>query len=206
VAAATDLTVSATPSATSSQLVIRDSSRNFAANVITANLSGAATLANYVANTANFKTTVANVSTLGSVAPTVGLAFSAVTTTAGGWGYPALIYGAASNTNATTTSTTDVAMTTMTVTPTAGTWAITFTGTANSSTTGAQITTNVYLGGVVVANTTRASVSVAASADTTLSNGGVLTCNGSQSVAVFWKTSAGTGTVKNRNLTALRVA
>lgn len=114
------------------------------------------------------------------------------------------------STNLTTTSTTDVLMTGITTTPVAGTYIVWFSNWLTHSNGNAIITQTMYVGGVAKADSIRASIPFvgalsAVTQDITAAMQGVITVNGSQAVEIRWKTSTGTGTAHNGNLTLLRI-
>lgn len=112
--------------------------------------------------------------------------------------------------NATTTSGTDALLTTMTITPTAGTYLLFFCTTITSSAAGAAITVSVYNNGVQDPSTvmkispfdggtlsaTTARGSVAIQRTVTVTTG---------AVQIRWSTSGGTGTCGPRILSMLRI-
>lgn len=112
----------------------------------------------------------------------------------------------------TTTSATDVLITTMTITPAAGTYFVDFCGTFTHSANNATITFTIYAAGSAVTGT-------AMVAEPTIQGGltptlpfsqpgcvsGFATVNGAQAIEARWKTSASTATVGTRILNILRV-
>lgn len=117
-----------------------------------------------------------------------------------------------SQTNATTTSATDVALTSMTLTPVAGTYFVFFDTSAQSTAGGNSITFSIYVGGTQVVASSRTIQFPTA----TLINTGYpfhvasqvaqATVNGSQAISVEWHTNGGTATCLNRTLTIIRTA
>jgi hypothetical protein len=112
---------------------------------------------------------------------------------------------------ATTTSTTDVLMTTMTITPVAGTYLVVFSGWFTQSAGGDQIIFSIYVGGTQKADSIRniqpfSSSAFGANQNTAAATNGIVTVNGSQAIAIEWHVSAGTGTVTNRTLDIVRLA
>ncbi len=106
----------------------------------------------------------------------------------------------------TTTSTTDVIATSMVETPPAGTYLYFFSGSVDNTTNAAIVRMSVHIDGVQEASsetryqrgnqqTSEAFVSVAR-----------VVLNGSQQVEGRWRTSAGTGTMHQRNLARIRVS
>lgn len=114
--------------------------------------------------------------------------------------------------NLTTTSTTDVLMTGMTLTPPAGTYQVYFTTSVSHGSNGAMINMALYAGGVELANsqtqtTPRVAVGLNAAA-LTLNQSviGEVTVDGSQAIEIRWNTSTGTATsVGNRMMIIHRI-
>ena len=112
---------------------------------------------------------------------------------------------------ATTTSTTDVLMTTMTITPVAGTYLVVFSGWFTQSAGGDQIIFSIYVGGTQKADSIRniqpfSGSTLGVNQNTAAATNGIVTVNGSQAIAIEWHVSAGTGTVTNRTLDIVRLA
>ena len=113
----------------------------------------------------------------------------------------------------TTTSGTDVLMTTMTITPTAGTYLAMFSGSVETSSNNADVFVNLYVGGSILAHTerqaTNANSGFGASAAGTcfpIATQSIVTVNGSQAVEARWRRSAGTATSHERTLTLIRLS
>lgn len=113
--------------------------------------------------------------------------------------------------NITTTSASDVLMTSMTITPVAGTYLVWFSTWLTQSTGNQTVTFSLYAGGVQTASTIRTTVPFCGALGAV--NGGIchstngrVTVNGSQAIELRWHTSAGTATAHNGNLDILRVA
>lgn len=113
--------------------------------------------------------------------------------------------------NATTTSTSDVLMTGMTVTPIQGTYFVMFSAAVQQNSAGNSVTLSIYVNGIQDAPSIR---DAAPFDGGTLSSGtascvfttqGVYTVTGSQAIAIEWHVSAGTGTVFQRNMTLLKI-
>lgn len=118
-------------------------------------------------------------------------------------------YRVSSSANFTTTSATDVLVTTMTVTPIAGTYFVAFDCTQTNSAGGNTNTLSVYSGGVLVTDSQRtvgtptnfAGVIQAVPGTTTAT----VTVDGTQAVEVRCRRSAGTATIQNRAMTVIRI-
>lgn len=116
-----------------------------------------------------------------------------------------------STSNATTTSTSDVLMTTMTATPIAGTYLVMFSAVVQQNAAGDSATISIYVNGTQDANSVRdfapfdGGALSAGQASCVASVQGVYTVNGSQSIAIQWHVSGGTGTVFQRNMTLLKI-
>lgn len=114
--------------------------------------------------------------------------------------------------DATTTSSTDALINSMTTTPVAGTYLVFFNASATSNTAGAAISFSYYLAGSQIAATLRKIIPLDGG---TLSVGSArgltgihqkVTFNGSQALEVRWSISSGTGTCHQRVLTSIRIA
>ncbi len=122
-----------------------------------------------------------------------------------------MVTGAGSN--VTTTSTTDVLMTGMTITPAAGTYQVNFVTSVTHGTADASVSISIYSGGSILAASTmlaipKVSSSFGAPVAATLNHTtmGEVTVNGAQAIEIRWKTSAGTATsVSNRMLLIHRI-
>lgn len=112
--------------------------------------------------------------------------------------------------NITTTSTTDVLLTGMTITPPAGTYFTIFSTWLTHSNGNATITTSLYIGGVQKADSIRVAIPFvgalsAITQDMPLSTNAIVTVNGSQAIALEWHTSTGTATAHNGTLNILKI-
>lgn len=111
----------------------------------------------------------------------------------------------------TTTSGTDALLTSMTVTPVAGTYLVLFGTDLNSNAAGATITFSYYVGGSQIAASQRKIIPFDGGALSSLAARGMgslqslITVNGSQAIEVRWSMSSGTATAANRSLITLRV-
>jgi hypothetical protein len=111
----------------------------------------------------------------------------------------------------TTTSTTDVLMNTMTITPVAGTYLVSFSTTVDHSAQNVAVVISIYAGGTLKADSVRGPIPRtnaigAISMSMMASTNGVVTVNGSQAIEIRWKTASGTATAHQRTLDILRVA
>lgn len=112
--------------------------------------------------------------------------------------------------NITTTSTTDVSLTGMTITPPAGTYLVLFSTWLTHSNGNATITMSLYSGGVQKTDSIRVAIPFvgalsAITQDMPLSINGVVTVTGTQAIAIEWHTSTGTGTAHNGTLDILKI-
>lgn len=112
--------------------------------------------------------------------------------------------------DATTTSTTDVLMTSMTITPVAGTYLAIFSGTVDHSNQNVAVVTSLYVGGVLKTDSVRGPIPRtnavgAVTMSPSVAITGIVTVNGAQAIEVRWKTSAGTATVHQRTLSIFRI-
>lgn len=113
--------------------------------------------------------------------------------------------------NLTVTSTTDVLMTGMTITPVAGTYMVWFSTWLTHSNGNATITMSLYVGGVQKADSIRVAIPFvgalsAITQDMPLATNALVTVNGSQAIAIDWRTSTGTATAHHGTLNILRVS
>lgn len=112
--------------------------------------------------------------------------------------------------SATTTSTSDVLLTTMTTTPAAGTYLVTYSGTATENTGGATITLSVYVAASQQTASVRtaipfSSAALAVAQPMVMATNAIVTVNGSQTVQIEWHVSAGTGTINQRTMDIVRL-
>lgn len=112
--------------------------------------------------------------------------------------------------DATTTSTTDVLMTSMTITPIAGKYFVAFSGCVDHSNQSVAVVGSIYSGGSRKADSERSVVPRfngvgANSLSPCMAINGVVTVNGSQAIEIRWKTASGTATVHTRTLDIVRV-
>lgn len=118
---------------------------------------------------------------------------------------------ASATADTTTTSTTDVLMNSMTLTPIAGTYLVMFSTTVEHSAQSVAVFISIYAGGTLKTDSVRGPVPRfnalgANSLSPMASTNGVVTVNGSQAIEIRWKTASGTATAHQRTLNILRVA
>lgn len=106
----------------------------------------------------------------------------------------------------------DALITSMTLTPVAGTWIAWFSCDINSAVAGAAISVSLYVGGVQNAASLRKIVPfsggtlTSGSARGAVAINGTVTVNGSQAIEVRWSTSNAGPTAASRALTLLRIS
>jgi hypothetical protein len=106
----------------------------------------------------------------------------------------------------TTTSTTDVQATSMTLTPGAGTYYVTFSTDWSNGTNSTSMYANLYANGSLVTNSERQYAKGTSAMRCDLALGALVTVAAAQAIEVKWRVSAGTGTMGNRSLFLLKVA
>lgn len=113
--------------------------------------------------------------------------------------------------NATTTSATDVLMTSMTITPIQGTYLVMFSSVVQSNSAGNSVTVSLYVGGVQDTTSIRTAAPFdggtlsATQGSCGIMTHGIYTVNGAQAIIVEWHRSAGTATVFQRKLSILKI-
>lgn len=116
---------------------------------------------------------------------------------------------ASATASTTTTSSTDVLMSGMTLTPPAGTYMAWFSGSVGQSAADNTVTVSIYAGGSQIAHTQRVNTPTptfsAGAARTTVATNGVVTVNGSQAVEIRWRRNAGTATCDQRTFNLIQV-
>jgi hypothetical protein len=113
---------------------------------------------------------------------------------------------ASATASTTTTSTTPVLLDSMTLTPAAGTYLVSFgTSTVNSGNGALRNFFILSVGGSTIAATNR-STGVAGSSYSVVSIGYPVTVNGSQAIEIYWSVLAGTGTALERTLSIVKIA
>lgn len=111
----------------------------------------------------------------------------------------------------TTTSTTQVLIGSMTLTPVAGTYLAWFSTSLDHSAQAVTITVSIYAGGVqdtdsVRLAATRTNALGAQSLPNPLATEAVVTVNGAQAIEARWSTPSGTATAHQRALTIMRIS
>jgi len=124
--------------------------------------------------------------------------------TGGGGGNPSYNHTNAAG-DITTTSTTDVAVTSMTLTPGAGTYIVTFSSDWSNASGNANMFASVFANGTKVTNSERQYSRGNQTLRATITLVCVATVAAGQAIDVRWRVSAGTGTMGNRSLTLLKV-
>lgn len=115
-------------------------------------------------------------------------------------------------TDATTTSGTDAVLTTMSITPTPGSYIAFFNSSMISNSAGAVISTSIYVNSVQIPETLRKISPFDGGALSATTARGIMDCTGTvtvtsgQTVDVRWSTSGGTATCGARTLILLRFA
>ena len=105
----------------------------------------------------------------------------------------------------TTASLTDVLIVGMSITPAAGTYSATFSGSGLNSGNGAsRMFFSIYTGGVQEAHSER-ELGISGGANVAVHTNAVVTVNGSQAIEARWRAVAGTNTVHERSLTLIRL-
>lgn len=112
--------------------------------------------------------------------------------------------------NITVTSTTDILLTGMTITPPAGVYLVIFSTWLTHSNGNDTITMSIYVGGVQKTDSIRLAIPFvgalsAITQDMPLTTNGIVTVNGSQAITIEWHTNGGTGTAHNGTLNILKV-
>lgn len=113
--------------------------------------------------------------------------------------------------NITTTSASDVVITGMTITPSAGTYMVWFSTWLTHSVGNATVTISIYSGGVQAATTVRTTLPFTgavggANNGTAIATNGQVTVNGSQAITIEWHTSTSTATAHAGTMDILRVS
>ncbi|HEY9661447.1 MAG TPA: hypothetical protein V6C65_23570 [Allocoleopsis sp.] len=112
----------------------------------------------------------------------------------------------ATDVNQTSTSSgTDVVLTSMTLTPAAGTYWVYFDSTVVNSGNGAErVLVSLYVNGVQRAHTLKR-IGIAGGAQSNVTIGDIVSVNGSQAIDIRWRVPAGTGTCFERSLHVVRI-
>lgn len=170
---------------TANAIVSRDASGNFSAGTITASLSGNATTA----------TTATNFS--GSLGGAVTGTQSATALT---------FLKASATTAATTTSLTFVQMTSMTLTPVAGTYLLNFNTYVSNTNANQRISISVFSGGTQITEANRTVTCTAGNALFSIGTTTSTTVDGTQAIEIRWFTTANTATANERVMTLVRTS
>jgi len=101
--------------------------------------------------------------------------------------------------------TTDTLVTAMSITPAAGTYVVRFSGSVSNSNNGKDIFVSIYSGGVQNAASERRYHRGNLTITCPFACDAVVTVNGSQAIAGYWRMSGGTGTMYQRTMIVLRV-
>lgn len=102
-------------------------------------------------------------------------------------------------------STTDVLITTMTITPAAGTYRVTFDCAATATTNNSTLGFAVYAGGTINTNSNKTFQVDPANTIYFFGTSGTVTVDGTQAIEIRGRRSAGTTTVNNRNMYIERI-
>ena len=105
----------------------------------------------------------------------------------------------------TTTSTSDVAVTSMTLTPAAGTYLVFFTSDLSLSVAGGTVYTSVYFNGTQQTNSMQTYVNASTGNRFSCNNQAKVVADGTHAITIDWKVSSGTATMGNRSMILLRV-
>lgn len=110
----------------------------------------------------------------------------------------------------TTTSTTDVLINSMTITPVSGSYLVKFSSTVDHSNQNVAVVVSLYTGGVLKADSVRSTIPRtnaigAITMSLCVAINGLVTVNGAQAIEIRWKTSAGTATAHQRTMDILRI-
>lgn len=110
----------------------------------------------------------------------------------------------------TTTSTTDVLMNSMTLTPAAGSYLTWFSTTVDHSNQSVAVVVSIYVGGVQNTASVRSVIprfngAGAITLSPCVATNAVVTVNGAQAIEIRWKTASNTATAHQRTLDILRV-
>lgn len=110
----------------------------------------------------------------------------------------------------TTTSSTDTLMASMTITPVAGKYLVSFNTTVDHSAQSVAVVSSIYVGGSLKTDSVRSVIPRfngvgANSLSPCVSITGIITVNGSQAIEIRWKVASGTGTAHQRTLNIVKV-
>lgn len=155
-----------------------------------------------------------NVDSSAATAPTAGQVLVATSSTAAQWQnfFSITSFYVSATATATTTSGTDALLTTMTTTPAAGTYFVTFNTDLQCNNAGGAISISFYVGGSQQATSLRKEIPLDGGTLSIGTGRGIVSLsdqivvNGSQAIEVRWSTSGGTATTAARALMGIRVA
>jgi len=116
-----------------------------------------------------------------------------------------VINQATSVTDAVTTSTTDVLIPGMTITPGAGDYLVFFSGSAEHSGFGDPVTISIYSNGALIVASVVRSESAGGFANPIATNAYIINIGAGQAIEVRWKVTTGTGTFHQRTLIVQKV-
>ena len=114
-------------------------------------------------------------------------------------------YIVTSQTTATTTSLTDVFLTSMSITPNSGTYMIHFNGLFSVNTANKTLYIEIYVGGVIQPSMARRTDVSSANTVFGMTTLGGAVVNGSQSIEIYWRVSGGTGSSHERSMAIFSV-
>jgi hypothetical protein len=123
----------------------------------------------------------------------------------GGGGSAPLSFIAEAAGDITTTSTSDVLATSMTLTPSSGTYAVSFTTSVENDSSGASTFINIYQAGTIVSASERQRTHNRTDDSSGLSATARVTVNGSQAIEGRWRVSSNQGTMHERTLLIIEV-
>lgn len=111
----------------------------------------------------------------------------------------------------TTTSTTDVLVSGMTVTPVSGTYLVWFSSSVDHSNQSVAVVVSLYSGGTLKANSVRSPIPRfngvgAITLGPVVAINGTVTVNGAQAIEIRWKTASGTATMHQRCINIVKVS
>lgn len=114
--------------------------------------------------------------------------------------------------NDTTTSSTEAVLDSMTITPVAGKYLVLFSSWVSHNTASATATFSIYVDSTQKADSIRTAIPLGgiviglSALDIPVAINGVVTVNGSQAIAIKWKTSSGTATCHQRTMNIIRLS
>ena len=154
------------------------------------------------------RTTGADVVISGAAPPTAGQVLQATSATVASWTNRLPFCASVTAVNLiTTTSTTHILATSMSITPTSGSYAVTWSASVSSNAASGLVFIQIFAGGVLQGSELRFE-----RGDSSTDNDAGLTCvakvavNGSQAIEGRWRQTGGTGEIRGRNLMIIQVA